>query len=526
MSTRTWLKRKSVVGIVVLVFAGLACLRWSGRMPMGSDTDEHLLVARTMLETGHFTVGQMHGTKYPPVISSLAIAATALGVDPARFVLAANALYILTAGLLLANYADKKGGVGWAGLAAAVYLMSNPVLWNSAQLVIADTLFVLLTTGVLLMAIHVERWTWLRVGQAVALVVLATLSRSVGVVLAVPLVVALWRRRGWAIETKTVVGGALVLGLPVVLLGLYMLYQGQFGFHPTGYAETVFLRDPYDASRGVVTVSGLVGRAAGNTVGTAWDTVKALAAGVPSVGGAIVAVACAGVVGLLVTAACLGNRHRAWVVLGFAAPYVAVLCLWPYGGARFALPLLPVGAIGLARVVGWTTHKGRRWGVVLVMVMVTGYVVFNARIVYRARLYEADQRSEIRVALEDVASWCRSTIPAQDAIASFDYRELALQMDRSVVYLGYTSDMDDLARRLQQQDVHWLVVSEAFFARRGRYGRALVEHLGPGATRVYGNRLFEVYRIGPLTGREGDPADGTSVTGAPPGEDMPDRSEP
>jgi hypothetical protein len=63
--------------------------------------------------------------------------------------------------------------------------------------------------------------------------------------------------------------------------------------------------------------------------------------------------------------------------------------------------------------------------------------------------------------------WAETNIPAGDAIASFAYREIAYRLDRPVVPLGYTTDMDELWRVVEEGDARWLVVMPSLYGSRG-----------------------------------------------------------
>jgi hypothetical protein len=96
------------ISIIIALYALAACLRWTGQLPYGSDSDEHLLVARTWIQTGHFAVGDLHGTKYPPLISSLLILFTQLHAEPGWSIIILNYALILASALLLYALAASR----------------------------------------------------------------------------------------------------------------------------------------------------------------------------------------------------------------------------------------------------------------------------------------------------------------------------------------------------------------------------------------------------------------------------------
>jgi len=151
-------KHKLFVALLLLAFLSCAILRWSGELPYGSDTDEHLLVAQTMLQTGQFSVRNIHGTKYPPIISGIIMLFSLVGLDSSSSMIFANCFFILSAILLFYWYVCEEYRIFWLGEFAALYIMSNIILWNSVHLIIADSLFFFFVTVVLLLSLHFRQY--------------------------------------------------------------------------------------------------------------------------------------------------------------------------------------------------------------------------------------------------------------------------------------------------------------------------------------------------------------------------------
>jgi len=94
-----------------------------------------------------------------------------------------------------------------------------------------------------------------------------------------------------------------------------------------------------------------------------------------------------------------------------------------------------------------------------------------------------------------LTDWCRANIPVDEKIASLDYRELILRLDRPVMPLAYSSDTGMQIAQLERGDVKWLILCWHVFPLRGTYAKHIVEALGQKASLKYRNDSCEVYRI-------------------------------
>jgi hypothetical protein len=490
---------KNTVFFVALVLAFLlfTLLRWPGQLPYGSDTDEHLLVARTMLETGHFTVRDIHGTKYPPVISGLIIIFYLVGLDSGFFMVLANCCFLLSVSLLWSWYIRKQYNNNWLGGIVALYIMSNVILWDSVHLIIADTLFVFFVTIVLLISLQFEQWKWQHVLFALVVVIVASMVRSVGVVLSVPIIISIWESKNWKLNRFSIISATLIGCSPFVALMLYMLYQKQFGTHPTGYLETFLLLDPYDSSKGVVTWYGFFGRTYNHAISTAIDIGRTIVSDLPAISSTIQLLYFIFAV-IIIIASCIRSRRQMSIILSFVFAYSAILSLWPYSGARFALPFIPVAALGLAEICSYIST--RLPGAARVsLILFVGYLGMNMTSMAKSAQYQKSNRAEVHKEFEDLTNWCIKHIPADEVIASFDYREHSLRLNRSVLPLYYSSDLHAHISYLTQNRASWLIISNAIYYLRGVYGYSLVHYLGDKAQLTFKNKLFEVYRLNCLS---------------------------
>jgi hypothetical protein len=477
------------IAFLVLVFVGLAILRWPVHPPVGTDCDEHLIVARTFVRTGHFSVADVHSTKYPPLLSSLAILLGFTGLDVQMSLLAVNYLLVLAAALLMYSLLLRQVKIGALAVLPILYLMSNPILWVSASTIIADSFLFLFVTGALVLALTTEEWTPRRTLFAAVLALLATMSRSIGLVAIVPLAAAMvsdHRRRGDPFPSGKL---ALLVGLPLCTLLLHMAYQARFGPHVTGYLETFRLLDPFDASKGVMTVPTFLGR----TLRGCFDSIRDLR-------NLMVFPTCAGLVSYGVALALLivalgKDKKRIVVVSSFVLAYMAISCLWPYKGARFVLPLLTVATLGVGRGLELSLHSRNRLVGGVFLLLLLAHLAANGVTLRTEAGVERQSRSFMNVQIGLMIDWCKANIPDDETIASFDYRVLIFRLDRPVVPLGYDSRPAVHITEMREHDVEWLVVCRHIFPPRATYADSILQVLGERATMTYRNETAEVYRV-------------------------------
>jgi hypothetical protein len=489
---------------VVLLFICIAALRWSGELPIGSDCDEHLIVAQTFITTGHFSVADIHATKYPPLTSSLAILFQYLGLNVPLSMVVLNCLAVVASALILCALALRSNnGIGILAVLPAAYLMSNTVLWTSASEIMADATFFLLVTAAVLLALRVEEWTLRRTVVATLVAFLAAMSRSVGIVVIFPLAASIisdYRRRERPFPYAQI---ALLSFVPFAGLALYMAYQARFGPHPTGYVETFLLKDPLDASKGSLTLLSFLGRAIRGSVDSLRDlrdlTVYPSSPGVFALAAAVYP-SLAGVLSIAATVALFifawgRDRKRALVLCSFIVPYMIVVCLWPFKGARFFLPMLVITALGVAGALAASMRSRRRVLVYALVLLVLSHIAINTVNLRRQGREQTQARAFMHSRVGELVEWCEDNIPEAEAIASPDYREVMLRLGRPVMPLSYSSDAQMHIAQLERDDVKWLVFSWHIYPLRGTYAKTVVDALGDRASLEYKNDSFEAYRI-------------------------------
>jgi len=414
-----------------------------------------------------------------------------------------NYLVVLASSLVLFSLILRNNRIGVLSVLPILYLMSNTVLWSSASEIIADALFFFLVTAVLLLALKVDQWSLRTTLLASLLVFLAAMSRSIGVVAMFPLAASIISdhlRRGDPFPYTKLV---LLAFFPIASLVLYMIYQGAFGPHATGYVETFWLKDPFDASKGTLTLLGFLGRAVRGPVDSLRDvrdlTVYPASAGVfllpaaihPSLAGVF---SLAAVLALLIFA--LGrDKKRILVLCSFIVPYMAVVSLWPYKGARFVLPFLAITTLGVAGALASSLRSRIRVLPYLLVVLLLSHITINTMNLRIQAGEERQAREFLHSRVGDLVEWCRAHIPESEAIASPDYRELILRLDRPVMPVPYSSDTQMQIARLQRGDVKWLVFCWHIYPLRGTYAKSIVDALGERASLRYRNDSCEAYRI-------------------------------
>lgn len=476
------------LGILLLFFIALVYISWIRFLPYGSDTDEHLLVAKTMIESGKFAVGDMHGTKFPPMVSLLLILFELLGLNAASVMIMANTFFVLLSTIIF-YYLTSQFFNRWAALLGAIFLLSNITIWRSAFLIIGDVLFLLLVVLVILSALEINNRKWTIIILSVFVAVTSVMTRSVGIALAVVLFVSLLFADPNDKKITSFLRSLPILIIPMILLGLYSFWQSQYGVHPTGYAYVFSLVDPYDASKGTLDVYQFFAR-----------TKEGLMLTIESVSNALTLPSMEGVLGiciatLLIFAALFSAKKHLLVVGTFTLIYFLILVFWPYKGVRFAIPLIPIGAFGVTAIVDYLMDKRLSWAVGLAVILLFVHLTNSVVALNRQKEYLNTRWEAMHRSFNDLLSWSRENFDDDPVIASFDYRALALRLDRSIVPMYYSSDLDFHIQHLQNENVSYFILSDDIYDLRGAYARQIIGKLANQANLIYQNNAFEVYRL-------------------------------
>ncbi len=426
----------------------------------------------------------MEGTKYPLGWSLLVGGPARLGLDVTWVAIVLD--LVLVAVLVAVVWAVTRRWGAIASGTAAVATAVGASLWSSVYVVMPDLALTAVVAVALWWMTTLEEERRGHLAWATGLAAAAVLLKTVGIVLAGALTVALFLRprlRRWSWVPVTV-------GL--VLTGLQMLAVAGYPEHTTGYAATFWLRNPYDAAAGRIGPGGLPARIV-ERMDQFWTDAgyAVLGAHVPS------PVAIAATLALLVVAVLAYRRWRV-PVTAFVVVYAVLLAAWPYRSARFGLPLLPLAAAGLAALIGVVQRRTNAAvaGVLAVALLVPHAVgnVTQARADARA---EADDLAALHAASDDLAAWIDAHVPADDALASLDYREVAYRTGREVLPLAYTTDTEALLAASAGRGARWLVVVRGLYGRREARADALLSAYPDRFELVHHNARTDVYRILP-----------------------------
>ncbi len=441
-----------------------AVQRWSGTNPFGSDNDEYRLVAQELLESGRPVVADVEATKYPlgyPLVLALL---DVVGLPVTRAALALNLGLVVAFAATVLQLA-RSLGQRVAAVPAAIYAVGVAGLWGSVYVTMPDLAFVVVAAAVLWWSgrLRTRRDIWV----LVALVVAATLLKSVGLLVAVAASVAVVfaarpvRCLAWA---PTAAGLAVTATMAVLNLGL--------AEHTTGYARTFFLNDPTDATRGDVSLGGLLARLPDRAHLVLRDLEVAIVGQQVTRPWAWLLVA-----GLLTAGvwACWHVASRRVYVLAFLAIWLPAMAVWPYSSVRFQLPLVALAAVGVGRLAVAAARVQREAGALVVVAALGLFLWSSAGQVRRDAAFEEVTLGVIASDTDAAAAWGAANIPDGEVIASFAYREIAYRLDRPVVPLGYTSDLDQLLGDADDAGARWLVVMPPLYRARGELEVAFIE---------------------------------------------------
>lgn len=454
-----------------------AVLRWSGTPPFGSDFDEYRLVARELLDSGRPLVAGVEATKYPLGYPLILAAFSVLGLPVTGTAMALNLVLVGALGAVVVALSWQTGHVatanrpvegspgatsrarrgGVAAVPAAVYAVAGAGVWGSVYVVMPDLGFLVLAGLVLWRTseLTAPRHVW----QLSALVAGAVLLKSTGVLVALAAGVAVFfagrslRRLAW-----------VPVAAGVGLTGLMAAFNAPYPEHTTGYARTFFLVQATDSAQGEATLADIAGRLVERADLVLRDVGFALAGvGVPTPWSWLIGLT-------LVAAGTWALRRppaRRAYVLAFLALWLPAMALWPYSSVRFQLPLVPLAAVGVGWLAAEVSRRLGRAGAVVVVAVLGAYLANSAVELRSEAAAEAARVGAVATDTEETVAWAETHIPEGEVVASLAYREIAYRLDRPVVALGYTTDMDQLWSDALAGDAQWLVVMPSLYGSRG-----------------------------------------------------------
>ncbi|MBW3574060.1 MAG: hypothetical protein KY450_04220 [Actinobacteria bacterium] len=478
---RWWLRTLALP--LALVAIGVL-LRSSGTPPFGSDNDEYRLVADELLSSGRPVVAGVEATKYPLGYPVVLAAFDLVGLPVTSSAIALNIVLVGALAVAVAVLA-RAAGPRVAAVPAAVYAVASPGLWGSVFVTMPDLAFVVVSALVVWRAgVLVRRGD---VGVLAGLVGLATVLKSMGLLVALAAGVAVLfgpralRRLAW-------VPVASGLALTAVMAALVAPYPQ----HTTGYARTFLLVDPTDDTLGRVSLIDVVARVGSR----AWLVLRdvgfaVVGPDVPTPWSWLVALA---LVGAGAWALWANPPRRAYVV-AFVAIWLPALAVWPYSSVRFQLPLVPIAAVGVGGLAVAAVRRGGGVAAVAVVAALAAFLVGSGAQLRRQAEVEAATVGAVAADTAATAAWARSAIPEGDVVASFAYREVAYHLDRPVVPLGYTGDMERLWAEASAAGARWLVVMPSLYGARGALEDRFVTTFADRLRLVHDTATVDTYAV-------------------------------
>lgn len=352
---------------------------------------------------------------------------------------ALNAVLLSASVMLMAQLVrERLGSVRWGFAVALVSAVSVPLLVLSTML-LSELLFLALLLGALLLAERmVESPKPVRQAMMLgALVGVATLVRTHGIVLLIASVLPLLWRRDWR-------GAAFVAGTACVVLLPWQLWsaahapvlpaplEGNYGSY-VGWWVRGFQKT------GIAMVFATVTR----TVPEAGAMIAALFS--PLRGSAAHAATHVALVSLA-AAACWALARRATVTLLFLAGYIAIIVVWPFPPSRFIWGIWPL-LLFLVAAGGWAASRPTlAWpralrvalGVAFAWVTV-GYALYEVRAI-RGQWWSSISRAGHR-RIEPAVVWARANTAPADVVAADDEGAIYLYTGRRAVPVAsFTTD--------------------------------------------------------------------------------------
>lgn len=475
------------VGILAIT-AVYAWLRSPGMIAVGSDNDEYQLVAKALMRFDPPVVAGVEGTKYPLLYPAILALMMSVRIPLNGGVIALNLMAVLIA----------AGGVAWlvgrsrrgvtvsfaAAFGAAAVVLTSRAVWTDMFSTMPE---ILLLAVIAVMLLAIDEAPSAR--RTIVLSVLAVAAVSLKT-LALPLILGGFGIM-WLSDRRVSTVIPAIAATVTALIG--MLAMRAYPPHTTGYVETFFLVDPDDAAAGSISAMGVVERTFRQIPDALRDLGQAFLSWpvdrIVSITVALVALA------IGVQAARLLGRTATLGQFAFGAviAYTVAMALWPYNAPRFGLPLLPVAALG----VGWLLRAADRWMGGRAAVMVLSALMTTALIATSVTVVRDDGASARNVipaqhaALDAVSNWIETNAP-EARLVSFDYREIANRIDRTVQPIGYTSDPTALRGQLGDAD---LLIVMGFYGKRNRQAEVLLDTYPQLFTEMFSTNRGTIYEI-------------------------------
>ena len=510
-----------VAATLLAIATTYAWVRWPGLLPVGSDNDEYRLVGQALARFDAPVVAGVEGTKYPLGYPALLAAFAWLGLPPAASALVVNvgalllavALVAVLVGRPTARQRTNRGAVLGGGAAppgranpgaallAGGVVVTSVAVWNDVYSVMPELLLLAVVCAMLLVVARGPDRRGL--GWLTLLAVVAVLLKTLAALLVVGGCAVMWLRVVMAQRTSAAgPGRSSRLGFPVSRLlvpavsATVVVITGMFAMqglptHTTGYTAVFLLADPDDASQGRLTLPEVVRRTVTDVPETLADLGRAIVLVDAGTGTAVVVAVVALTVGVLAAFRLRPGTLFGPFVAGMTLAYVVGLSAWPYHSSRFGIPLVPVAALGL----GWLVRVVARRPAPSLAVAGVGVAILVgtswSALVERAETAQTALTRQ-HAALDELRTWAEQNLDADDEVVSFDYREIARELDRSVQPVSYTTDPEALLEQIAGADV--FVVVE-FYPKRTAQAQIVLDAYPDHFEPVLQEENVDVYRV-------------------------------
>ena len=342
---------RAELAVAAFVLLGFVALAWYVRPVIGVGTNDEMEYRWLSQSLGQgayreiYTVGAPLAAKYPPVFPAMLLALRAIAGDRFEVIRAAN-LALFSAALLTLFLAGRRVVGVWAALAVLLLVGLNWQTLRYAGSMMSEPLYIALSVACLTLTRVTPTRGRHAVHGAMALALLAFLTRSVGITLIAAVGLWLLKRRAWRDAVLFAVASLIVVG-------------GWFGYSRVASArQPVMGSYAEEFSRGtnasLGSSPGFAGRAKvfATRAGALGSTLR-----VPTIDGTMVDnIAWLAVIGVLLGVGLIILWGTWPAAAAYTAAYVVLMLLWPFPSIRLSLPLLPflllamsAGAVRVAR---------------------------------------------------------------------------------------------------------------------------------------------------------------------------------
>ncbi len=453
---------------VVLVHLVLAFLSASPAIHTGGDNAAYISLANSLASEGSYVESWHPGapphTKYPPLYPTVLALMMLLGAKTWGAFKVASMLFTGLAVAACFLMVRKARGPRAAVAVSALFAVA-PALLFSAQWILADPLFMVLTLACLWLLTPDPDVSTSSLALGLVAATAAYFTRSAGLPLLVAVVVWLTLQRRW----RPLAAFAGLFAVP----GL--LWQLRTG---ADYVSEFWLVNPYAPDLGRAGPMELLGRVAENLWTYTTDYVPAGLTGLDGLA--------AGVIGVLLAALALAGwlrRIRAGPQVSeiFFFLYVGLIVVWPaaWSGDRFALPILPLLLLYAGESVALMARKWRAreeeapwlpWlGRAAVVAAAAAFLVPAGKAWYQ----RAERAGQCRAVLETVgpmgcylgvvaefhamALWAGRNLPDGSVVLSRKPRLFHVFSGLPSVTYPFTTDGRSLLTEADSMDVGYLV---------------------------------------------------------------------